>query len=31
MVLSDSGKLEKISRFLGTQTFRSPQDLKFGP
>ncbi len=31
MILNGEGKLEKISRFLPTQSFLSPQDLKFGP
>jgi PKD repeat protein len=32
MLLDDDGtKLEKISRFLPTETFLSPQDMKFGP
>ena len=32
MMLDDEGtKLEKISRFLPTESFLSPQDMKFGP
>jgi PKD repeat protein len=32
MLLDDAGtKLEKISRFLPTESFLSPQDMKFGP
>ncbi len=31
MILDDEGALEKISRFLPTESFLSPQDLKFGP
>jgi cytochrome c len=31
MILDGEGGLEKISRFLPSESFLSPQDLKFGP
>ena len=31
MILDDEGSLEKISRFLPTESFMAPQDMKFGP